>query len=353
MVTMQYKTLTIASGATVTTDQAGRGMLIYVQGNCTIAGTLSMKQRGPLANPNSSGGSDSAVVNAAGLQLGMRTASGTSTLSAATFAGSGTPAVTLVANQPAISGNGTIFTCVKPATTNNGATGLYNASAHNGSGGGGPGTSVGNTGLTATNSSGTGGAGGKYVSSLAEFGGSGVAGSGGCGTPWGGGPGGGGINGGTSGTNTLSYGADHGGAGGYGRSAHTARCSPGPGNPKGGSTTGSGYPSGSAIVGSGEDGVGGLIYLIVGGNLTITGTISVVGSKADNVNSTSAGWASGGGGSGGGNIRIAYKGTLSDSGTKTVAGGAAGIANPGAYADPYTRDGGPGGAGVLVLAQVL
>ena len=85
MVTMQYKTLTINSGATVTTDQAGRGMLIYVQGNCTIAGTLSMKQRGPLANPNSTGGSDSAVVNAAGLQLGMRTASGTSTLSAATF----------------------------------------------------------------------------------------------------------------------------------------------------------------------------------------------------------------------------------------------------------------------------
>ena len=348
MVTMQYKTLTINSGVTLGTDQACRGMLIYVQGNCTIAGTLSMKQRGPLADPNSgTGGSDNSAVNAAGLQLGMRTASGTSTLSAATFAGSGTPAVTLVANQPAISGNGTIFTCVKPATTNNGATAIHTAPGHNGGG------SVGTAGLTATNSSGTGGAGGKYVSNLSVYGGSGVVGSGGCGTPWGGGPGGGGINGGTSGTNTLAFGVDHGGAGGYGRSAHTARCSAGSGNPKGGSTTASGYPSGSAIVGSGEDGVGGLIYLIVGGNLTITGTISVVGSKADNVNSTSAGWASGGGGSGGGNIRIAYKGTLSDSGTKTVAGGAAGIANPGSYANPYTRDGGPGGAGVLVLAQVL
>ena len=109
MVVKNYSAFTVSSGDTVTTDAPGRGMLIYVTGNCTVAGTLSMTARGACASATSSGGSDSSAVNASGIQLGMFTASGSDTLAAATFDGCGTPAVTAVANQPAISGNGTLF----------------------------------------------------------------------------------------------------------------------------------------------------------------------------------------------------------------------------------------------------
>ena len=109
MLVRNYTSFTISSGHTYTVDQPCRGMLIYVSGNATITGTLSMTSKGGFSNPTTSGGSDSAVVNANGLQLGMFTASGTSTLAAATFAGSGNASVAAVANQPAISGDGSVF----------------------------------------------------------------------------------------------------------------------------------------------------------------------------------------------------------------------------------------------------
>lgn len=351
MVTMQYKTLTIASGVTLTTDQPCRGLFFYVQGNCTIAGTLSMKERGPAANPTSNGGSDSATVHSSGIQLGMRTASGTSTLAAPTFAGCGTPAVTLVANQPAISGNGTIFTCATPATTNNGqAPSGYINNTHNS-----PtlNANIGPTGLTTTNGAGGGGAGGGWFgdqTQLNAFGGNGNAGSGGCGTPWGGGPGGGGCNGGGSNPREPNQGVDYGGAGGVGRSGHTARGGGGQGNPHGTNTTANGYPAGSSEIDPNEDGVGGAIWLIVGGDLTITGTVTVNGSKGWNISTGGSGWCCAGGGSGGGNLRIAYKGTLNDSGSRLCAGGLGGIISG---TGGYSSNSGPGGAGTSVIAQVL
>ena len=69
MLVKQYSSLTINSGHLMTTDQPCRGMLIYVTGNCTINGTLSMTARGPSANPTTSGASDSNAVNSNGLQL--------------------------------------------------------------------------------------------------------------------------------------------------------------------------------------------------------------------------------------------------------------------------------------------
>ncbi len=42
MVIKEYTSMTINSGDTVTVDQPCRGLFIYVQGDCTIDGTLSM-----------------------------------------------------------------------------------------------------------------------------------------------------------------------------------------------------------------------------------------------------------------------------------------------------------------------
>ena len=112
MVVKNYTSLTIGAGHTITTDQPCRGMLIYVKGDCSISGTLNARI-GAFADPTNTGGSDSAAVNASGIRLPMLTASGTDTLAAADFAGSGTAAVTAVANQPEIAGDGTIFQIVK------------------------------------------------------------------------------------------------------------------------------------------------------------------------------------------------------------------------------------------------
>ena len=106
MLVRNYTSMTISSGHTYTVDQPCRGMLIYVQGDCSIIGTLTMTAAGAFADPASAGGSDSAVVDANGLQLGFLKDGSSDTLAAPTFAGSGTAAVAAVANHPAISSDG-------------------------------------------------------------------------------------------------------------------------------------------------------------------------------------------------------------------------------------------------------
>ncbi len=95
---------------------------------------------------------------------------------------------------------------------------------------------------------------------------------------------------------------------------------------------------GGHTVGSGADG-GGTIILIVGGDLTITGTISANGGTATSGN---AYYCAGGGGPGGGNILILYAGTLSNSGTVTATKGVAG----------GPRTGGAGGTGGVHTEKV-
>ena len=52
MVIKQYTSLTInCRGQTMTVDQPNRGLFIYVSGDCTINGTLSMTNKGGAANP--------------------------------------------------------------------------------------------------------------------------------------------------------------------------------------------------------------------------------------------------------------------------------------------------------------
>ena len=112
MVVKQYSSMIIDAGDTVTTDQPCRGLMILVQGDCTINGTLSMKARGAAANPTSSGGSDSNSVDSNGLRLPFLTSGGSSSLTAANtlLNGCGTTARSVVANFKTISSNGDILT---------------------------------------------------------------------------------------------------------------------------------------------------------------------------------------------------------------------------------------------------
>ena len=156
MLVMNYTGMTIATGNTVTVDQGCRGLLCYVDGDVSITGTLSMKGKGGDCDPTASGGSDSSAVNASGLQLGMFTASGTDTLAANTFEGSGNAAVAAVANQPAIAGDGTKFSMLKLG----GAGGGGGSTNCNNCGAGGGTRTAGTTGAVAISTGG--GGGGSY-----------------------------------------------------------------------------------------------------------------------------------------------------------------------------------------------
>jgi len=281
-----YTSMNIQSGHTYTVDQPCRGMLIYVDGDCTIAGTLTMSAMGGLADPTASGGSDSSAANANGLQLGFIKDGSTDTLASPTFAGGGSPAVSAVANHPAVSSDGINLQISRIGGTGGGG-GDANSSWM---GRGGANGSTGGTTLS------TGGGGGGDRTGGGCGGGGGSGGKGGC---FSGGPGGGGGQGDPGGNPAQNFG---GGAGGNA-------------GPEGTGGGGAGNPGGTANGGgAGGDGVGGIIYLIVKGDLTITGTISANGTDGGSGNAA-------GNGSGGGVIFYVYAGTLSNSGTIEAEGG--------------------------------
>ena len=324
----QYTNLTINAGHTITTDQACRGLLIYVTGNCVLNGTISMDDRGASADPAASGGSDSAAVNASGLQLPMIGA-GSDTLAAATFAGTGTAMVAAVANQPAIAGDGTIYAIARVGE--DGGASRVDA-------GGYPDGYDGDDGALARRTAG-GGSGG--------VGGKGKSGKGGDGTCFSGGPGGGAAQS-IAATGVWAYGgdgSDTGGAGGNGHSENSAYG--GPGRGAGG---GAGNPGGTSQqhAWNGETGNGGVVWLIVKGDLSGNGTITADGSNG-------GGWSGGGGNhyqsgagaSGGGAIIVLCAGTNSHSGTKAASGGTGGLGAPQSHIN-----GGAGGAGLVTTAAV-
>ena len=306
MVVKQYTSLTIDAGVTLTVDQPNRGLFIMVTGNCIINGTLSMTARGGNGNPTTSGGSDSSAVSATGLRFALKKTGSTDTLSAADFAGTGTSVVSAVSSFPAISGDGKIYTVGRTG----GAGGLGktipppNADLPKR-----PGTSG-----VATLSSGGGGSGGGYSEGVSLYIGAGAAGS-----VFSGGSGGGGSYGSSGGMTVAGDGVAYGGAGGQGGGTAVYNImSGGAGNPGGASPTQV----------TRMDGTGGLLILIVGGNLTIGGSGSI---QANGVNGgtgignpaphTSYG---GGGGSGGGKLLTLHGGTLTNGGTITSTGGSGG-----------------------------
>jgi len=295
MFVAQFKSLTIDASVWLTVDQPSRGLLVYVDGDCTIAGTLSMSCRGAFADPTAAGGSDASAVSATGIRLPLFKTGETDTLAAADLAGCGSPAVAAVANQAGVSNNGLIFTASRA-----GSAGGAGGSGYWGNGTAGTGSEA--------NKTGGGGGGGSHDS--------GTGGAGSTGSCFSGGTGGGSADG-AGATSGTAYGGQggHGAGGGVG-------------------TGGTGNPGGTGDAYAGKDGTGGLLILIVKGDLTITGSILSKGTGLTAVSGT------GPGSSGGGRIGIFYAGSLTDSGTKNAAGGPTQVGN-------LTGNGGAGGAGAV------
>ena len=298
MVVKNYSSLTIDATKTLTTDQPGRGLLIYVSGDCTINGTLSMLARGPFANPTSAGGSDSAIVDAGGLKLNFAKSGGTTISGNSNFGGSGTPAVTAVANHAASGVTGVQYTWSRQGAA--------------GGGGGGWGTSpqLGATGTAGTSTSynlqtGGGAGGGRW--------GHGCPGNGSYGNCWGGGSGGSSGDG----SGPCSRGPDAvawGGAGGLDICGLTdiQGTNRAAGNPRSDIFSGVDY---DVVTGDGLqcNGTGGFLGLIVGGNLTIGASGKIVcdgvqGGSRDNSPSPQD-YNAVGGSSGGGVALVVHGGT--------------------------------------------
>jgi hypothetical protein len=333
MLVRNYSSLTINSGATLTTDQPCRGMLIYVDGNCTINGSLSMTARGPAANPTVSGASDANAVSANGLQIPFRTLSGNATLAAssALFNGAGTAARAAIASHTSISGNGTIVTLTRQGAGGGGggssgyrqrpgSNGTNGSTGQTGGGGGGSGGYSDNSGFGGIGGSGSygscfgggaGGAGGHYENQ-----------NGGSASIWGG-------KGGNASVNSQSY-----------------QGTGGNGNP--GGDGGGGWQGQSARGPAGKNGTGGLIILVVKGNLTIGAgaTIEAKGLKADDNGAGS------GGSSGGGNVVIAYKGIYTNNGTVSADGGSFVTGND-ENVSLSARQGSAGGNGSVQTLAIL
>ena len=342
MVVKNYTSLTIGAGHTITTDQPCRGMLIYVKGDCSISGTLNARI-GAFADPTNTGGSDSAAVNASGIRLPMLTASGTDTLAAADFAGSGTAAVTAVANQPEIAGDGTIFQIVKIGAVGGNAHGYGSPSGNITRS---PGTAGAQGTTTAASGQCGGGATGGYQSQGGNSGFTVQGATGGLAGTFSGGAGGGGFSymiGSQPGLQyQISQPADYGGAGvaGIRNWQNCFSASGGAGNPAG-SSNGDNTNASDSII-------GGVLWLVVKGDLTVNsgGTITAAGGSSGNTGS-SCQFGSTGGGSGGGALMLLHGGTYTNNGTVTAAGGTAGT-----YNESFQARGASGGDGSVVAAQV-
>lgn len=332
MVVKNYTTLTINSGHTMSVNNKCKGMLIYVSGDCTINGTMTMTNLGPsYSSTQTANPIDSSTDT---IWMPMFTASAGSqslTVEAADFSNTGSAATTAVANQPGISGNGTLFTISGAAggSRGYGSNGGYNGSA--GSGG-----TLSSASYEMWCQNGGGGGGGAHHSSIGAAGG----GDGGASTCFGGGAAGGGA----AAYHKSAYaggGSGGGGAGGNGNAAsgHNTGAGGGAGNPGG---SGSSHGSGSGS--SGGTGTGGIMWLIVGGDLTL-GSSSTFSSRGSAGGGAGGYHSGGGGGAGSGSLQIMYAGTLTDNGaTYSFSGGSAGGGG---------GSGGAGGSGSYLVTQVL
>ena len=266
MVVKNFESLTINNGVTVSSSNPCKGMLIFVQGNCTINGTLTC---------HPSQGSFTGLPSS--LTYPVIT-SGGSSLSNGDFTGMGATApgvLTSYVNQYISGKTGVTFTLNRQGSNDN--------TAETGPGG--------YPGFASGCCFGQGAA--SRESGTAFGGGGGVGGSCGC-----------------HGTNPGQATRTQGGTGAaYG-------C-----HGQGGGGGGAGFPAGSGGQNAGNGSTAtqnGVIWLIVGGNLTGSGTIQLSGAKGGTAGS--GGYSgSGGGGSGGGACFIAVAGTNSFCSTESGA----------------------------------
>ena len=265
-----FSSLFISRSVVISPPNRCRGMLIFVDGDATISGSISMTGRG---------------ASAVGADASFTTI-----------------------NPPYLGDywNTQLFPSASYLSR------VFVAGASGGTGPGG----VGSTGVLGR--SGGGGAGGNY---------SGGAGNGAAGTSFSGGSGGGG--GGSPGAATSA--TVNGGAGGDGSGGGSTIGGGGAGNPNG---------TGGTAVGAGT---GGLLILIVRGNLKIgpNGSISANGIVGNTGTPSLSGYG-GGGGSGGGILYVYYGGTLTNNGTATASGGLGG----------GSQGAGAGGAGTAIISKL-
>jgi len=314
MLVKQYTSFRLNSGHTYTTDQPCRGMFIYVSGDCTINGTLSMTARGAAANPTSQGGSDNNSVPSAGLQYGIAQTGYNDTLTmtgGATFNGCGTAVRSVVSNQ--IDGTGTNYRVhTIPRSASNGSARpsvSSNGTMEN------PGDIRGGNAAYGNSACGGGAAGGQAYET-----GNGQGGGGGGSTCFSGGSGGGGAAGGGSADSGHrgGGGSEYGGQGGQGGNHNENSSRPtgtgGAGNP--GGSDGSVGQNGNNDAG---DGTGGLLFLVVQGNLTINGSVQANGTRGGDSSATGDN-SSTGGGSGGGHICIICSGNITTNGAAVAQG---------------------------------
>lgn len=313
MVVKNFNNFTVNLGHLVTVSNRCRGLLIYVKGNAVINGTLENK-KGANADPTVSGGSDSHAVPTGGLVI-RRSKTGQTSSNADTdlMFGCGNAAVLSEMNQPALVANGQVF-----IITRDGAAGAGSVST--------PASSV-NDGIAGTSGSiGQSGGGGSGAGNTSAGSGNTTSGAGADGTCFSGGSGGGGVSGNPG--DSASPGLPNGGSGGASFDSVASPSDGGAGNPGGTSSDGA----------AGADGTGGILILIVKGNLTIgvTGIVDADGSDGGSVGSPGI---TGGAGSGGGNIIVLYGNVLSNLGTIRANGGVGSGASG--------RVGGSGGAGSI------
>lgn len=307
MVVAQFRHLTIDENVWVATKQPCRGLFIYVSGNCTINGTLSMKGRGAGTDPTTAGGSDNSAVDSNGIRLPMLKLGSTDTLAAAVFDGCGTSIKNIVSNQVGVDSDGTILTIQRIGASGN---------PRSWSAGETPPNATWPTPIAATTGQTGGGSGGFSRYHPGNYG-TVYGGSGGAGSCFSGGAGGGngycnwdcytGCANGTAGS-AQSYGRQ----GGTGlcqcSSTSLLCCTGGAGNPRG--TNAGGNCGSSAGYINGGWGTGGVIWLLVAGDLTIGSNGHI---NCDGIGSAYAS-------SGGGAMVIAYAGNLVNNGAITADG---------------------------------
>jgi len=310
-VVARYRNLTVNAGCTLTTQYRCCGLVLVVDGDLTVYGTISMTARGAHYQPSG----DHRITNGLlpGNDLYYEIDIPATADEIADFLRKEKrryhsldelPAIyrpTLYARMP----QGNVYA---PAD-------LASVPAVGGAGGAGRSTDGdGNIGTAGTDRKcGGGGGGGKYQ-------GGSPSGAGSAGTCYSGGTGGGGVKSATPGSNIN--GVPYGGAGGVAA----------------GGGSGAGNPAGSGTY-RGVDGTGGLLIVICTGTISIDGNIASRGSRGGD-------FQGGGGGSGGGSINLFYN-SLVNNGTITANGGAGG-AHPTA---PTFQPGGAGGAGCVTLDQ--
>lgn len=273
-----FSSLFISRSVTISTPWRCRGMLIFVDGDATISGSITMTARG------------------------------------AKFTGSDASFTTL--NPPYLGDYWS--TQLFPSSSYLSRVFAIGASGAPSAGG----STIGTAGAAGTLGRSGGGGGGGGSGNPNNF----AGGAGAAGTSFSGGSGGGG-----GGAGAGSAGVAFGGAGGRGGGSGGG----GAGNPGGVSNVAPGPKDG-------ETGTGGLLILIVRGNLKIgpNGSIKTNGSAGGNTAAPDGC----GGGSGGGVLYVYYGGTLTNNGSVTASGGAGGSGGG--------TGGGAGGAGTSILQKL-